>query len=112
MSRGTTLSCAVGALANGATARIVVTVAVPPNHPGGTLTNQVQVSTSANDPDLSNNRDDASTNVVVVAPGGGGPGGELPPTGAPTGGLLLLAAILIGNGLVVTVLARKRHRTA
>jgi uncharacterized repeat protein (TIGR01451 family) len=120
---GATLTCALGTLANGATAQIVVTVAVPPTHPGGTLTNQVDVSSSTPDPDLTNNRDDASIRVVspgvVPAPAPpppappGGAGDRLPPvTGAQIGGFLLLAAILICAGRLLVSLARRRgHAT-
>jgi hypothetical protein len=83
------------------------------------VTNQVEVSSSTPEPDLTNNRDDASIRVVSpgVVPAPAPPPGDagdglLPVTGAQIGGFLLIAALLIATGrLLVSVARRRGHAT-
>jgi uncharacterized repeat protein (TIGR01451 family) len=57
------VTCAVGALANGATQNVTIRVSVPPALGDQTLTNSATVSGDQGDPDPSNNTDTAQTNV-------------------------------------------------
>ena len=65
----TSVSCALGSIANGAAATVTLTVQVDPATPGGAvITNTAEALSRTADPDPGNNASTAATTVVAASP--------------------------------------------
>ena len=82
----------------------MVTIDLPVTYPAATVTNSARVASSTPDPDSTNNAATVVTRVTI-RPGG------IPITGAQITGLLGTAAGLLGAGITLFVLTRRRRRT-
>ena len=60
------VTCALGNLANGASATVTITVTVDPATPAGTITNTATVTGQENDPNMGDNT--ASTDTTIIPP--------------------------------------------
>src|SRR5262249_54307686 len=102
---GSTITCALGKIANGANAVVTVVVMTGAE---GKITNSATVSGSESDPNGGNNTASVDTTVSNQTGGGGGGGGGcgLVPEGVASSWNRL---ILLSVGLLVLGLARRRH---
>ncbi|TCC27359.1 DUF11 domain-containing protein [Kribbella speibonae] len=114
---GQKISCAVGRIDPGTTAKVSLDVLVDAQYGGTSVTNAATAEATTPDPDPTDN---TSSVTVAVAPRQPGrptppptpqkPGTELPNTGSPVGpGVLLAALALIAAGIGVLAATRSRR---
>jgi uncharacterized repeat protein (TIGR01451 family) len=123
---GSTVTCPVGPVAPDGTGTITISADVDPATPGGTaLTDVATVSSTAEDPDPSDNTTEVATTTertttTTAAPPppttarpSGGDGGSLPTAGLAVSALLLLAGglVVFGGSLRTATASRARRPT-
>ncbi|MFF0344315.1 hypothetical protein [Kribbella sp. NPDC004875] len=115
---GQNVTCAVGRINPGTTARVALDVVVDTTYGGTSVTNAATVESTTPDPDPNDNKSSVTVKVTPPQPGRPTPppttpekpGGELGDSGSSVGaGLLLAALALITAGIAVIAATRSRR---
>ncbi|MET9268561.1 hypothetical protein [Kribbella sp. NPDC003557] len=121
ITEGQKVTCAVGRIDPGTTARLTLEVVVDASYGGSSVANTATAAATTPDPDPADNSSSVTVTVKPPQPGRPTPpkpdqptppkpGTELPDTGSPAGPALLLAALaLIAAGAVLLAATRIRR---